>query len=121
MEHRYEIKVRLLDNGHLEHYERRKIFLSHDGLRVRLGLYQHRSSSGTPFDETQIGLDHLAFAVPDRAELERWVARLIEHRVTFSPIAASNSIPGAWVIVFRDPDNIQLELFADPTGPPRGV
>ena len=25
-------------------------------------------------------------------------------------------VPGAAVLVFRDPDNIQLELFADPPG-----
>jgi hypothetical protein len=31
-----------------------------------------------------------------------------------SPITAVNSIPGAAVLVFRDPDNIQLELFAGP-------
>jgi len=31
-----------------------------------------------------------------------------------SPIAAANSVPGAAVLVFRDPDNIQLELFAEP-------
>jgi glyoxylase I family protein len=97
--------------------ERHKIFLAHDGLRARLGLCQHRSSTGTAFDETQIGLDHLAFAVSDRAELERWVVRLIEHGVEFSPIADSHSISGASVIVLRDPDNIQLELFADPAAP----
>jgi glyoxylase I family protein len=97
--------------------ERRKIFLVHDGLRARLGLCQHRSSAGRPFDETHIGLDHLAFAVRDRAELEVWVGRLAEHGVEFSPIADANSIPGASVIVLRDPDNIQLELFADPAAP----
>ena len=31
-----------------------------------------------------------------------------------SPITAANSVPGAAVLVFRDPDNIQLELFAGP-------
>ena len=34
--------------------------------------------------------------------------------VPFSPIADSFSIPGAAVIVFRDPDNVQLELFFSP-------
>jgi hypothetical protein len=31
------------------------------------------------------------------------------------PIAPANSIPGAAVLVFRDPDNIQLEFFFDPS------
>jgi hypothetical protein len=34
--------------------------------------------------------------------------------VTCSPIAPANTIAGAFVLVFRDPDNIQLELFAAP-------
>jgi glyoxylase I family protein len=46
--------------------------------------------------------------------LEGWERRLKELGVRFSPIAASLSIPGAAVIVFRDPDNVQLELFASP-------
>jgi len=97
--------------------ERRKVFLRHTGLQLRLGLVEHRSSSGQPFDETRTGLDHLAFEVPSQDELERWARRLDELGVAHSPIAASHSIPGAAVLVFRDPDNIQLELFTDPTDP----
>ncbi|MDQ1520432.1 MAG: glyoxylase family protein [Actinomycetota bacterium] len=94
--------------------ERQKIFLRHAGLDARLGLVEHRTSSRRPFDETESGLDHLAFAVPSHEELESWARRLEELGVRFSPIAASLSIPGAAVIVFRDPDNVQLELFAGP-------
>ena len=93
---------------------RRKLFLNHPGFRIRLGLVQHRGGSADPFDETRTGLDHLAFAVPDGNQLEQWGRRLQRHGVQFSPPTAANSIPGASVIVFRDPDNIQLELFADP-------
>jgi glyoxylase I family protein len=94
--------------------ERRKIFLRHAGLDARLGLVEHQTSSKRAFDETETGLDHLAFAVPSREELERWARRLEELGVQFSPIADSFSIPGAAVIVFRDPDNVQLELFFSP-------
>jgi glyoxylase I family protein len=93
---------------------RRKVFLRHDGLQVRLGLTQHRHGSQQPFDETRAGLDHLAFTVSGRAELDAWVTRLGNARVAHSPVTAANSIPGAAVVVFRDPDNIQLELFAEP-------
>ena len=95
--------------------ERRKVFLRHAGFDIRLGLVEHDRSSKHPFDETLTGLDHLAFAVPTHDDLERWASRLQELGVTCSPIAASHSIPGAAVLVFRDPDNIQLELFTDPT------
>lgn len=94
---------------------RRKVFLRHDGLRIRLGLTQHRHGSQDPFDETRTGLDHLAFSVADRDELEAWAKQLSDAGVIHSAIAAANSIPGAAVLVLRDPDNIQLELFADPT------
>jgi glyoxylase I family protein len=93
---------------------RRKVFLRHDGFDVRLGLTQHRSGDQAPFDETRVGLDHLAFAVGSREELDAWTGRLAAARVTHAPVAPANSIPDAAVLVFRDPDNIQLELFFEP-------
>jgi glyoxylase I family protein len=97
---------------------RRKVFLRHDGLRARLGLTQHQLGSMEMFDETRTGLDHLAFAIASREELDGWAQRFSDAGVIFSPVAAANSIPGAAVLVFRDPDNIQLELFFDPSTPP---
>jgi glyoxylase I family protein len=94
---------------------RRKVFLNHDRLGIRLGLTQHRDVSRDDFDETRVGLDHLAFAVHDRRDLESWATRLEVESVACSPIAPANSIPEAFVLVFRDPDNIQLELFAAPS------
>jgi glyoxylase I family protein len=99
---------------------RRKVFLRHEGLHVRLGLTQHRYGSQGLFDETRAGLDHLAFSVAGPEELRAWAQRLSGAAVTHSGIAGANSIPGATVLVFRDPDNIQLELFADPPAPGRG-
>jgi glyoxylase I family protein len=93
---------------------RRKVFLRHDGSQARLGLTQHRHGSQEEFDGTRAGLDHLAFTVADHEELETWAARLADSAVVHSPITAANSVPGAAVLVFRDPDNIQLELSAEP-------
>jgi len=97
---------------------RRKVFLRHDGLRARLGLTQHQRGNHDAFDETRIGLDHLSFAVSSRDDLDAWAKRFSDAGVTFSPIAMANSIPDAAALVFRAPDNIQLELFFDP--PPTG-
>jgi catechol 2,3-dioxygenase-like lactoylglutathione lyase family enzyme len=94
--------------------QRRKVFLRHPGFPVRLGLVEHQAGSRGAFDETTTGLDHLAFTVRDARELEHWARRLEQLGVPFSPAAAALSIPGGLVIVFRDPDNIQLELFAEP-------
>jgi glyoxylase I family protein len=91
---------------------RRKVFLRHDGFGVRLGLTQHSNTAPDNFDETNVGLDHLAFGVSDRDELDGWAAKLADEGVTSSAVAPANTIPGAFVLVFRDPDNIQLELVA---------
>ena len=96
----------------------RKVFLGHDGLRTRIGLTQHRQGDRRDFDETRVGLDHLSFGVSDRIELEAWEARLAEAGVTHSPIAAAKSIPGAAVLVLRDPDGIQSSSSPTPR-PPR--
>jgi len=109
---------RVLGFKRTDHYESpdgalRKVFLRHEGFAVRLGLTQHHDGSPDVFDETRVGLDHMAFTVPNARELESWAARLSDAAVRCSPIARANSIPGAFVLVFRDPDNIQLELFAD--------
>ena len=91
---------------------RQKIFLRHPDLAIRLGLVQHRDGGTRRFDETHTGLDHLSFAVPTAAALRRWYELLTDLEVVHSPIAEVRSIPDARVVVFRDPDNIQLELFA---------
>jgi glyoxylase I family protein len=97
---------------------RRKVFLDHTALGVRVGLTQHREGSRDDFDETRVGLDHLAFKVRDRADLESWAVRLTDAGVTCSPIAPAHTMPGMLVLVLRDPDNIQLELVADASALP---
>ena len=68
---------------------------------------------GTPelgaFDERRVGLDHLAFRVADRDELQRWVSHLDAKGVTHSGIIDIGYGP---TLVFRDPDNVQLEFYS---------
>jgi glyoxylase I family protein len=73
-----------------------------------LGVRQYVGREEGAFDEFRTGLDHFAFGVSSRAELESWEQRLREAGVTFTPIAET---PIGSVIVFRDPDNIQLEFW----------
>jgi catechol 2,3-dioxygenase-like lactoylglutathione lyase family enzyme len=75
------------------------------------GLHQHTSPGAAGFDERNVGLDHIAFGVPDRAELESWADRLDEMGVAHSDIVDAHYGCG---LSFRDPDNIALELFAPP-------
>lgn len=65
-----------------------------------------------PFDERRAGLDHVAFGVSDRAELEKWASRLDELGIARSEINDAHYGSG---LSFRDPDNIALELFAPPS------
>jgi catechol-2,3-dioxygenase len=64
------------------------------------------------FDERRVGLDHLAFRVADQSELERWITHLDAKGVPHSGIVDMGFGP---TLVFRDPDNIQLELFVHPS------
>ncbi|MCB1006617.1 MAG: VOC family protein [Acidimicrobiales bacterium] len=75
---------------------------------VVMGFEQHDANPGTPFDERRVGLDHLSFNVADRAALDAWRDRLDELGIAHSGITEEDN----WdVLVLRDPDNIQLELF----------
>ncbi len=76
-----------------------------------VGLHQFPDSEPVTFDERRVGLDHLAFACADRAELERWAARLEAIHVTHGGIVDAGYGSG---LSFRDPDNIALEFFAPP-------
>jgi glyoxylase I family protein len=60
------------------------------------------------FDEQRVGLDHLAFRVSDRDELRRWVTHLDAMGVPHTGIIDIGFGP---TVVFRDPDNMQLELY----------
>jgi glyoxylase I family protein len=82
-------------------------------LTGRLCFAHHTAQSlGDAFSEFRIGLDHLEFFVPTRADLDDWASRLdsldIEHSGVQTPSESMNAM-----LSFRDPDNIQLEVFLD--------
>jgi catechol 2,3-dioxygenase-like lactoylglutathione lyase family enzyme len=79
--------------------------------RLIVVLHHHDANQGERFVESRTGLDHVGFMVPTRADLEAWQAHLQALGVDQSPIADT---PYGYILVFRDPDNIQLELFAPP-------
>jgi catechol 2,3-dioxygenase-like lactoylglutathione lyase family enzyme len=78
--------------------------------RLMFGLVQHDGTSPTSFDPCVTGLDHAAFTVATRAELDAWVARLDARRIVHSGVI---EIPPGAILNFRDPDDIQLALFWD--------
>src|SRR5438874_12205089 len=82
--------------------------LAHPDSGWVLGVRQYPSHHADGFNEYRTGLDHFAFGVATRAELEQWQKELSSRGITFTPIAET---PIGWVIVFRDPVNIQLEFW----------
>lgn len=78
---------------------------------LAIGLHHHEVNKGEKADETRTGLDHLAISVPDRATMESWTTWLEQLDVPHSGITDMNEPFEYSVLVFRDPDNIQLELF----------
>jgi glyoxylase I family protein len=77
-----------------------------------IGLREYLAHPDAAFSEFRTGLDHIAFTVSSRDDLEAWQGLLGEKGITFSPIADS---PLGSLIALRDPDNIQLELWLPPT------
>lgn len=61
------------------------------------------------FDEDRVGLDHLSFAVRSRDVLDSAASLLDERGVQHEPV---KDIGSSWILQFRDPDNIALELTA---------
>jgi glyoxylase I family protein len=78
---------------------------------VVVGLTKHRHpDADAPFSERRTGLDHLAFGVSDRAQLEAWERHLNDAGVEHSGITLTPTT-GSALIAFRDPNNIQLEVY----------
>jgi catechol 2,3-dioxygenase-like lactoylglutathione lyase family enzyme len=95
--------------------------LADESHELMIVLHRHDGNEGDHFREVATGLDHVGFFVPHRVDLERWQDHLESNGVVRSPIAAHPSTqspitdaPYGSVLVFRDPDNIQLELYCPP-------
>ncbi|MFC3774372.1 VOC family protein [Mycolicibacterium holsaticum] len=61
------------------------------------------------FDENRAGLDHLSFRLDSKDELEAAAEHLDALGVAHEPV---KDIGPAYILEFRDPDNIALELTA---------
>jgi glyoxylase I family protein len=93
------------------------VLLATPDLRVFVVLHHHDANDGQGFSEVRTGLDHLGFLVEDLDELTRWRTWFIDNDVAQSPITPLEDFDGS-VLVFRDPDGIQLELYAPAAAAP---
>ena len=63
------------------------------------------------FDENRVGLDHVSFNLTNHAELEEALKLFDERGIPHGEIKHLDGL-GIYVLAFRDPDNIQVELTA---------
>jgi glyoxylase I family protein len=68
-----------------------------------------RPGADDSFDEDRVGLDHLCLRVASKAELDSAAAHLDDLGIAHEPI---KDIGRAYILEFRDPDFIALELSA---------
>lgn len=80
------------------------------GTTALLGLVEHASNDGSAFDAGRTGLDHAAFEVASRDDIDAWAERLAGAGVDHSGVI---SIPMGAILNFKDPDGIQLSIFWD--------
>jgi glyoxylase I family protein len=90
-----------------------KYLLSNGSLILALNLSPDPAHAITDdqFDENRVGLDHVSFNVNSHEALEQASHILDERGISRGEIKDLGDL-GIYVMAFRDPDNIQLELTA---------
>ncbi|HEV2809809.1 MAG TPA: VOC family protein [Acidimicrobiales bacterium] len=87
---------------------RRAVIMRIPGAGAVFAVVQHIGAEQPGFDPRRNGLDHLAFTVANRADMEAWAAALSEHGVAYD---GPFDVPPGAILNFKDPDGIALSLF----------
>jgi glyoxylase I family protein len=90
---------------------REQLGFLYDGVIYQLGdsLLGLRPVADDTFSENRVGLDHLSFRVDGRQVLDDAAALLDGKGIGHGGV---KDIGAGYILEFRDPDNIALELFA---------
>ncbi len=90
---------------------RQQLWFLFGGVIYKLGdsLLGLRPVASDSFDEDRVGLDHVSFLVTSRDELDEAAAMLDGLGVQHGGV---KDIGAGFILEFRDPDGIALELFA---------
>ena len=97
--------------GNADEATRNRLSFLYGGVIYDLGgtLLGLRPVATDRFDEDRTGLDHIAFRLGSKAELNAAAAHLDDIGVPHEPV---KDIGPSYILQFRDPDNIALELTA---------
>ena len=101
--------------GQLAHYAREETgyaeMLVEPNTGLLIGLHHNVANKGEKFDESHTGMDHISLRVDGRDALLAWMDRLDELGIAHTGIRTRPN--GTYsTVVFRDPDNNQLEFAA---------
>jgi glyoxylase I family protein len=90
---------------------RQQLAFLYGGVIYHLGdsLLGLRPVADDRFDEDRVGLDHVSFGLPSRSAMDAAAGTLDDLGV---PHEGVKDIGAGYILEFRDPDNIALELFA---------
>ncbi|MDQ3751663.1 MAG: VOC family protein [Actinomycetota bacterium] len=85
-------------------------FLSAGGYHHHIGLNTWQSKGASPPPPYSTGLFHLAILMPDRKELARTVARILDHGVGLDGMS-DHGVSEA--VYLHDPDGNGIEIYRD--------
>ena len=88
--------------------ERRACVMRSPSGGCSVAVVEHLPAQTVAFDPRRPGLDHVAFTVASRIDLETWAARLTAAGVQHSEVI---DIPPGGILNFKDPDGIALAFF----------
>jgi len=88
------------------------VYLQHPTTRCGLGI---RPADGGEYQYYRVGIEHLAFEVDERAEVDAAHARCVERgdNVHFPP-EEDRDIDGYYGLFVFDPDGMRIEIFSWP-------
>lgn len=96
--------------------------LADQDMQLIFALHHHDANNGETFAESRTGLDHVGLGAPHRSALEAWQTHLDAQGIRRAPKANQPCTQSpiedhsfGSILVFRDPDNVQIELFAPPS------
>lgn len=105
----WPVLIEIPDNA--DEATRNQLSFLYGGVIYDLGgtLIGLRPVAADRFDEDRAGLDHIAFRASSKAELEAAAKHLDDLSIHHEPV---KDIGPSYILEFRDPDNIALELTA---------
>ena len=95
-----------------ESSHRRAVVLGAPGGGMHLALVEHPGTPDQAFDPKVVGLDHAAWSVATREDVDRWQELLAAMGIVHSAIVDYGVVS---ILNLKDPDGIALALFWDET------